>query len=369
MIRYKCTVAYIGSLYCGWQTQKHGDSVQEQIEAAISHIAKKPVSVLASGRTDAGVSARGQVFQFDSDLDMSERKMMGALNGFLPSSIHILKVEKMNRMFHVRYCVRKKRYDYCIHRGPYDVFSREYAYQCPYPLDVEKMKEAAQYLIGTHDFTSFNSTPLKETPDQVRTIYSIMFREEGPFLTISYTGRGFLRYMVRMMTAQLLEAGRGRIEPEEVKRILEAKSKTVSRRNAHPEGLTLAEVDYFEVLALTDTLTVREYLPEDERKEEPPLSRLEEEVKERALPRRYALADRHSDIVYGMYTISAYGGVLGIMKQVPEGELKEIISQLKEYQREQKIRPRLVIWGGKERNPLRNSEGNSRNQDSPAEND
>lgn len=354
MIRYKCTVAYVGSRFCGWQTQKNGNSVQEQIEAAVRHITQEEINVLASGRTDAGVSAKGQVFQFDTELDLSERKMMGALNGFLPDSIHIMKVEKKNHLFHVRYCVRKKRYDYCINRGPYDVFSREYAYQCPYPLDVEKMKEAAQYLVGTHDFTSFNSNTLKETPDQVRTIYSIDFFENGPFLTISYTGRGFLRYMVRMMTAQLLEAGRGRIEPQEVKRILEAKSKTVSRRNAHPEGLTLAEVDYFETVALSENLAVREYLPEDRIPEGLQLSELEADVRKARLPRTYILADRHTNDSYGMYVCSAYGGVF-MMKDNPHaGEGIKIRFQLMEYQRALGLPERLIIAG---------------NRDSEAEND
>ena len=343
MIRYKCTVAYEGSGFCGWQTQKTGASVQEAIEEAIHHITNEEIHILASGRTDAGVNALGQVFQFDSEIEMSERKMMGALNSFLPDSIHIMKVEKKDRLFHVRYCVRRKQYDYRINTGPYDVFSRNHAYQCPYPLNVEKMKEAARYLVGTHDFTSFNSNPLKETPDQVRTIDSIEFFEEGQILTISFVGRGFLRYMVRMMTAQLLEAGRGRIEPEEVKRILEAKSKTASRRNAHPEGLTLVKVDYFEIVSLTAHFVVREYLPEDPLPEEFSLKTLEAEVREKALPRCYAFAGRKSGEVLGMYALGPYGGVLSGIQNAEENEAKELITGLKDYQERQGIRRRLIL--------------------------
>ena len=318
MIRYKCTVAYDGSAYCGWQTQKTGDSVQEQIEAALQRILGEPVRILAAGRTDAGVNAWGQVFQFDTERDMSERKMMGAINGFLPSDIHIRKVEKKDQLFHARYCVRSKRYDYNINFGEYDVFSRTHAYQCPYRVDIERMKQGAQYLIGTHDFTSFNSNSLKETPDQVRTIESIEFIEDGDRLTISYRGRGFLRYMVRMMTAQLLDVGRGRLEPEDIRRILEARSKTIARRNAHPEGLTLMEIQYFEVLAETDHLTVREVLPEDE-------------AALTGTSTAYVLADRHTNAVYGIYTSNDTGGILTLWQDCGE-ELNQITDGLRAYE-------------------------------------
>ena len=318
MIRYKCTVAYDGNAYCGWQTQKHGDSVQEQIESALERIFDEPVRILAAGRTDAGVNAWGQVFQFDSEKEIRERKLMGAINGFLPGDIHIRSVEKKNELFHARYCVKSKRYDYRINRGEYSVFSRNYAYQCPYPIDVERMKQAASVFVGTHDFTSFNSNPLSETPDQVRTIESITFHEDGDMLTISYRGRGFLRYMVRMMTAALLEVGRGRMERDDIQRILEAKSKTVARRNAHPEGLTLMEIEYFEVLAQSDHLTVRERLPED-------LSQ--------CFGMNYVLADRRNDEIYGTYTYGKEGGILAVLSEVDQEEVSRLLEQLQEGQK------------------------------------
>jgi len=318
MIRYKCTVAYDGSAYCGWQTQKNGNSVQEQIEAALQHITGESIRILAAGRTDAGVNAWGQVFQFDMEQDMTERKLMGAINGFLPPDIHIRRVEKKDRLFHARYCVRSKRYDYNINFGEYDVFSRNHAYQCPYRVDIERMKQGARYLVGTHDFTSFNSNSLKETPDQVRTIESIDFTEAGDRLTISYRGRGFLRYMVRMMTAQLLDVGRGKLEPEDIRRILEARSKTIARRNAHPEGLTLMEISYFEVLAETGRLTVREVLPEDE-------------AALAGIRTSYVLADRHTNEVYGIYEAAGAGGILTCWKDCGE-ELDCIVEGLKTYE-------------------------------------
>ena len=343
MIRYKCTVAYDGSAYCGWQTQNTGASVQEQIEAAVSHIMNRPVRVLAAGRTDAGVNAWGQVFQFDTEMDVSERTMMGAINGHLPGDIHIRKVEKKDRLFHARYCVRSKSYDYRINLGEYDVFTRTQAYQCPYPVDIERMKQGAQYLIGKHDFTSFNSNSLKETPDQVRTIESIDFILKNNLLTISYRGRGFLRYMVRMMTAQLLDVGRGKLEPEDIKRILEAKSKTIARRNAHPEGLTLMEIDYYETLALTETTAVREYLPEDTLNEGMVLSEVEEAVRNNTYPQEYVIADRHTNEPYGSYYLEETGGELRLEKELKEADLENLAEQIRDTQKRRGLPETLKI--------------------------
>lgn len=119
------------------------------------------------------------------------------------------------------------------------------------------------HLIGTHDFTSFNSSSLSETPDQVRTIYDIQMSMDHDVLTISYMGNGFLRYMVRMMSAELLAAGSGKIEPQEVKQVLEAKDKRAAHRNAHPEGLTLQEVHYFDILAQDEAVVVRTLTRDD----------------------------------------------------------------------------------------------------------
>ncbi|MDD7679282.1 tRNA pseudouridine(38-40) synthase TruA [Anaerolactibacter massiliensis] len=312
MIRYKCTVEYCGAKYCGWQSQRHGDSVQEQIESALELIIGVHTPILAAGRTDAKVNAWGQVFQFDTDRDMSERKWQGAINGFLPGDIHIRKVEKVSHLFHARYCVRDKRYDYRINLGEYNVFRKDAAYQCPYPVNVGAMKQGAQYLIGTHDFTSFNSNSLKETPDQVRTIESISFSMEGEELVISYRGRGFLRYMVRMMTAALLECGRGRMKPEQIQILLEARSKTVARRNAKPEGLTLMEVNYFEVIAETNQSVVREFLPEDG---------------DQMVPGAYAFAGRHEERLYGEFRILEEEAVLETDAEHAE-EAEQLVPQL-----------------------------------------
>lgn len=291
MTRLKCTVAYDGSRYCGWQSQRTGMSIQEQIEDALLHITGKKTNIVASGRTDAKVNAWGQVFHFDSDLDMRERKWQGAINAFLPGDIHIRQVEKKDERFHARYCVSDKQYDYRINFGEYNVLQRNYIYQCPYRVDVDKMYQASRYLIGTHDFTSFNSNSLAETPDQVRTIYDIRFSMDHDVLTISWLGNGFLRYMVRMMSAELLEAGSGKIAVEDIRTMLEARDKRAAHRNAHPEGLTLTEVHYFDILAEDDTFVARTLIREDP------------EVL-RQIARNttvYAVCGRHDKTLYGWF--------------------------------------------------------------------
>ncbi|MBQ6451382.1 MAG: tRNA pseudouridine(38-40) synthase TruA [Solobacterium sp.] len=264
MKRYKCTVAYAGSRFAGWQTQKNNTSVQETIEEVLFSITGVPTKITGAGRTDAGVNAEGQVFHFDTDRVMTPYKWKGAMNAFLHPDIHIISVEEAEDTFHARYNVLSKQYDYRINLGEYDVLNRESVFQCPYKLNVEKMEEASRYFVGTHDFTSFNSTSLQEKPDQVRTVESIIFRREGDVLCISYTGRGFLRYMVRMMSGMLVEVGRGKIPPERIREILEERRKTTAVKNAPAEGLTLAKVNYYRVYAENDVLLVRDCLPEDE---------------------------------------------------------------------------------------------------------
>lgn len=304
MIRYKCTVSYDGSAYDGWQSQKLHLSVQEKIEESIERITHRHINIIASGRTDAGVSARAQVFMFDTELEMPERKWMGAINAFLPEDIHIMKVEKVNnRLFHARYNVRWKKYAYRIHTGSYDVFSRNTAWQAPMGLDYERMKEASRYLIGTHDFTTFNSSPLSEYPDQVRTIYDIKMEKADNMITITYTGKGFLRFMVRMMSEALIEVGTHKYEASHIQDMLDAKSKNYPHRNAPACGLMLEEVNYFEILALNDYGMVREYLYGDEIPFGLHLKQVEKAVRDSEDMQVYAFTERHSQKILGCFRV------------------------------------------------------------------
>ena len=296
MIRYKCTVSDLGKNYAGWQTQKNGNSIQELIEKNIERITGVRTPITASGRTDAGVSARGQVFHFDSEKDMDGRKWVSAINVFLLDDIHVLKVEKVPWRFHARHCVRWKKYTYRVNDGPYDVFTKDIAYQCAIPLDDAKMHEAAQYLIGKHDFSALNSSPLSEYPDQVRTVESIEIVRHGHMIEMTFQAKGFLRYMVRMMSAAIIEAGKGKIQPTDVKELLESCDKSHSKRNAPACGLTLEEVNYYDVMAMSEEAIIREYILKDETDN---LPEKEEHIRNRVFPMQWIVTTRRNNTVLG----------------------------------------------------------------------
>ncbi|MBR3693476.1 MAG: tRNA pseudouridine(38-40) synthase TruA [Erysipelotrichales bacterium] len=243
-MRIKAIVSYDGSEYKGWQRQPHGNSVQQAIEKGLAEFHKKEIIVVASGRTDAGVHALGQVIHFDTDLTITEEKWVRAMNRHTPRNIHFIKAEIVDDEFHSRFHTTGKTYEYRFSLEPFNVHRYKYCTYVEKKLDVDKMIEAADVFVGTHDFTSFCANTLIETPNQVRTVNEISFRKEGEEWVVTFSGDGFLRYMVRMLMATLMAIGEGRITKEDAKNWLEAKDKRVCRFNAPPNGLYLKEVRY-----------------------------------------------------------------------------------------------------------------------------
>ena len=243
-MRLKVTVSYNGANFVGWQRQSKGRTVQKIIEDVISVILNQPVEITASGRTDSGVSALGQVFHFDSNLDIPPLQWQKALNMQLPDDIYIKDVCVVSDDFHARYDVVSKRYEYCIQTGDYDVFSYPFVYQLNRALDIEKMRSCAALFIGEHDFTSFNATPLEVLPYQVRTIKRLDINDEGEKVRLIFEGKGFLRYMVRMITQTLIEVGLGRLNQQDVMLMFELNNKQACKLNAPAQGLVLVEVRY-----------------------------------------------------------------------------------------------------------------------------
>ena len=328
MMRYKCVVSYVGRNYSGWQSQRKGDSIQEILEAVIERITQEKVNVIGSGRTDAGVNASAQVFMFDTKRKMPSRKWMGAINAFLPDDIHIMAVEEEDDCFHARYNVRFKQYNYRINHGPYNVFTKDTVFQCPMHLDVEKMREGIPYLVGTHDFTSLNSSSLEEYPDQVRTVRSITLTEEDGVITLAFVGKGFLRYMVRMMASVLIEIGKHKYEPSHIQKILDAKRKSFPHKNSPAEGLTL------EYLMGDDTSCTNQEL-----------SVLEQAVKENASHQFYAMTTRHSQELLGYYEISQGEASLHILEEERGIPLANILLlQLEKRLQKQAIFKQIQIY-------------------------
>lgn len=245
MQRYKCIIAYDGSGFSGYQVQPKGRTVQAEVENVLSKMHKgESVRIAASGRTDAGVHAKGQVVHFDSPLGIPAERWRTALNSLLPDDISVLSVEKASVDFHARFDAVGKEYRYMLHLSEVrDPFQRNYAYRYPYPLKLEAMKEASLHLLGTHDFTSFCAAKT-EVVDKVRTIETIEFLSEGDLLTIRFVGSGFLYNMVRILVGTLLEVGSGDRLPEEIPSILKRKDRRFAGKTAPAQGLYLWKVFY-----------------------------------------------------------------------------------------------------------------------------
>ncbi|MEH7072394.1 tRNA pseudouridine(38-40) synthase TruA [Neobacillus drentensis] len=245
MPRYKCIISYDGSGFSGYQVQPNKRTVQSVLEAALTKMHKgESVKVSASGRTDAGVHAKGQVIHFDSPLHIPEDRWAKALSSLLPEDIYVRSAVAVDESFHARFDAKGKEYRYLIHlSSERDPFQRNFVYQYPYPLNLKAMEQASKFFLGTHDFTSFCAAKT-EVEDKVRTIETINFTVENQLLTIRFVGNGFLYNMVRILVGTLLEVGSGDRSPEDIPIIIAHKDRTRSGKTAPSHGLYLWEVFY-----------------------------------------------------------------------------------------------------------------------------
>ncbi|HEY5234733.1 MAG TPA: tRNA pseudouridine(38-40) synthase TruA [Rhabdochlamydiaceae bacterium] len=247
MNKYKLTIAYDGTAYSGWQIQNNAVSIQSLLEEALATILRAPTPVIASGRTDAGVHAKAQVAHFISEIAPDLKRLHLSLNGILPDDIRILSVEEASPDFHARYSAVSKEYHYHLHlERTTDPFKRLYAYHDYSPLDLERMKEAAKYFIGTHDFTTFANEASKGSAakNPVRTITRLDICEEPGGIRLEFEGDGFLYKMVRNITGTLLDVARGKISVESIPRLFEAKDRSLAPPVAPSRGLFLVKVNY-----------------------------------------------------------------------------------------------------------------------------
>ncbi len=243
-MRFRGIVSYNGTKYAGWQIQPSFHTVQHVIQKILSTMHQRSIVIYGSGRTDAGVHAIGQVFHFDSDMNLDGEGWMRALNAQLPNDIRIRNVEATTPDFHARYSAIGKRYDYLVNTGLYDPFRYNLIHQVNQPLDLPLMREAASLLVGTHDFTSFCANTIDETPNQIRELRRLEIAEKGETIRFVLEGDGFLRYMVRMLVGNLLEVGLHKMNVESLKDILYAKDKLATSKIAPPCGLYLVRVYY-----------------------------------------------------------------------------------------------------------------------------
>lgn len=244
---YKLIIAYDGTQYGGWQVQPNALSIQELVHAAIKTIVRHDVTLIGSGRTDAGVHALGQVAHFKTDKQLDIFRFHGSMNGLLPNDIRILHVEQVSLDFHSQRSAISKTYHYhlCLDHVQMP-FKRLYSLHVREKIDLELLKEAASHFVGTLDYTSFANESHEgcAARDPVRTISRIDIVHEDGGIRLEFQADGFLYKMVRNIVGTLLEVGRGKRLLTDIPRIFAARDRRQAGQAAPPQGLFLAHVDY-----------------------------------------------------------------------------------------------------------------------------
>lgn len=244
MRNIKLTIEYDGKEFGGWQKQPNKLNIQGEIEQVIQRITGEPVELTASGRTDAGVHALGQVANFKTSSNIPIEKIPIAINTYLKKSIRIKDAEEVEETFHSRFNCKQKTYRYIINNSEYGTaIYRTLEYCFPEKLDIEAMQEAAKYFEGEHDFKAFKASGTS-AKGSIRTIYKAEVTKKGDKIYIELTGNGFLYNMVRIISGTLLEVGIGKIRPEEVPQIIESKDRKMAGKTLPPHGLYLVEAKY-----------------------------------------------------------------------------------------------------------------------------
>lgn len=244
MKNYKIIVSYDGARYKGWQRLGKGElTIQDTLERVISEVVQTKVELHGSGRTDAGVHARGQAANMKIPFAL-KKDFISKVNQGLPKDIRLLSVGEVSGAFHARYSANGKLYQYYVDtREKPNVFFRKYSCHFPSPLDMAEMRKAAKLLEGKHDFSSFTDDKTAEK-DKVRTIYEIRMEEKDGLITFSYCGDGFLQHMVRILTGTLLEVGQGKKRSEDIRAILKKKERAAAGFMVPAKGLFLENVYY-----------------------------------------------------------------------------------------------------------------------------
>ncbi|WCR53380.1 MAG: tRNA pseudouridine synthase A [Wolbachia endosymbiont of Ctenocephalides orientis wCori] len=245
-MRYKITIEYNGSGFSGWQKQQHStNSIQEIIENAVFNFSGEKVTLYCGGRTDAGVHAMGQVAHFDMQKEFGLYRIRNAINYHLKSiPIVILNAEIVNDTFHARFSAKKRHYEYkIVNRYAPAALEAGYIWQIFNPLDVNIMREAAKYLVGKHDLSSFRSKDC-QAKNPVKTIDDIDITQDGSYIYIKISALSFLHNQVRIIVGTLVEFGKNKADPQEMKQIIDQHRRSAAGVTAPPYGLYLVKIDY-----------------------------------------------------------------------------------------------------------------------------
>jgi len=252
-MRYALGLEYDGCAFLGWQIQSQEPTVQGCVEKALSRVADHEIRVTCCGRTDTGVHALGQVAHFDSDADRSERSWLLGLNSNLPAGASVLWIRQVDDGFHARFSAFSRSYLYVIlNRWIRPVLDANRKSWCRTPLDADKMHDAAQLLLGEHDFTSFRAAAC-QARHAGREIQHISVQREGDTIGLELTANGFLYHMVRNIAGSLIRVGMGEASPQWIGEVLIKQDRTLAAPTAAPEGLYFLSARYPEQYAIPAT--------------------------------------------------------------------------------------------------------------------
>lgn len=242
-MKYIVEISYVASSkFCGWQIQKNKPTYQQVCEDVFSKVLGAKTSIVASGRTDSGVSAIRQVGHFETNVDIPNN-FVGHVNSLLPEEIKVLSVNNIDEKFHARFDAKRKTYKYYFYQSKTKIpFYDKFALHVTNKMDFDLMVSQAQLLIGLHDFKSFCATG-SEVKDFVRTIYSVDLKKSGDLYEFTICGNGFLYNMVRIIVGTLIDIGSGKIQ-RSLDEIIESRNRTCAGKTVGPEGLVLVDVCY-----------------------------------------------------------------------------------------------------------------------------
>lgn len=243
-MRIALGIEYDGSAYCGWQYQDHSPSVQEKVEQALSRVANHAVRVVCAGRTDTGVHALGQVIHFDTDAQREAHSWVFGANANLPDDIRVVWARHVDEKFHARFSAMRRQYRYVIFNRQVRpaILARRVSWEYR-PLDIARMRDAAQYLIGEHDFSAYRALAC-QAKSPVRTLYRLDITQQRELIVLELEANGFLHHMVRNIAGVLLCIGAGEAVPEWAGQVLEQRDRTLGGVTAPPDGLYLTGVVY-----------------------------------------------------------------------------------------------------------------------------
>lgn len=243
-MRYLIKISYNGRNYSGFQIQKDCDTIQLRLESSLSKVLDSPIAIIASGRTDAGVSAINQICHFDIDGEIDIKRTIGYTNSILPRDIRVLEIIAVEDNFHARFNAKQKTYEYYFYIGEEIPLYEEFATNIGFNVDINLMKNACKHFIGEHDFSAFCSSNT-EVQDKTRTIFNADIIEVNDNLyKFSITGNGFLYNMVRIIMGTIVNVGLGKICPGDIEKIIESKDRKRSGKTMVSKGLVLKNVIY-----------------------------------------------------------------------------------------------------------------------------